>query len=1120
MKVLRKMLLINWHYFHLEELHFDRINFLTGQNAAGKSTLIDALQVVLLGETSSSVFNKAANEKSERTIKGYLRGEMEDDGEAGYRYLRTGNFSSYIVLEFQDDVKNASFSAGAVFDAMEDGNHHYRFFIFDGKIPDHRFVQNDIPMNIEALRRFLKQRYDKKHQWPDSNRAYREALAAKLGSLKHKYFSLLKKAVPFSPISDIEKFITEYVCDVRSRIEIQDIRENLRQYKKLEHVATEIEARIRQLEKIEAQYNEVTQLSERIHVQGYIIERAELQVLLGKIDASRSEKASVEKRLGSLAADLKTLEGELEGLKASHDQCVAEKANSDLQKKYDALTQEINASKARLETGMREVERVQRNLKAYGAKWSTAIEAFGERSEPFGLIEQSGFDLNPVRKIAAALRKPVRELLEGSSTQDLKALFEGVSQLRSEAGPLSHGLDQEVQNRQEEVREIRRRLDDLKQGIKPYSAKLLELKQLLASELAKKAGRPVAVSILADELEVGNETWKKAVEAYLHTQKFNLLVEPGFFQEAIELYDRYKTEKALYDIGLVDVEKIMGLNPQPLSGSLAEEVTSESPAALAYARYLLGRVMKCDQVRQLRQYETAITPECMLYKGFVARQLHPSRWQNPFIGRRAIQEQIASYEAQLGQEMDRLERLKALQAVMSSLAGLEILSRNEYEEAVERLEGLGALRALEREIEGLVQERNGLDLTWLSKMEERIRRYSEEIHQKNLARDQILGQKGRLEGVLEQLIQVRIPEETHQAEVAGNRISERYDEVFVTEMGNPRFEQELRDKKPEIIRENFQRSRKGHESLKEAAVRALQTLRIDYNRNYRMSHDSLSEDNAEYAKALEELRQNRLPEYVEKIIAAREKTYYEFRDEFLAKLKGSFDEVTSQINELNDAIRTSSFGNDRYRFTVKPKPEYKAYYDMIMDPLLLQAGHNIFSAAFREKHGTAIEELFKNIIEVDEHVSADAQAELERNIKLFTDYRTYLNFDLLVTDASGEKKQRLSKTLLKKSGGETQTPFYISVLASFAQLYRVNQTGAMSNTARLIIFDEAFSKMDGQRIRESLALLKRFKLQAIISAPPDKIPEITPFVEKSLCVMRMEDHAFVRAFTREEVMES
>jgi len=1129
MKMLKKMLLINWHYFHQEELHFDRINFLTGQNAAGKSTLIDALQVVLLGETSSSVFNKAANEKSERTIKGYLRGEMEDDGEAGYRYLRNGNFSSYIVLEFQDDVKNASFCAGAAFDAMEDGNHNYRYFIFDGKIPDHKFIQNEIPMNIEALRRFLKHNFDKKHQWPDSNRAYRDLLAAKLGSLKHKYFSLLKKAVPFSPISDIEKFITEYVCDVRSRIEIQDIRENLRQYKKLEHVASEIEARIRQLEKIEVKYNEVTQLSERIHVQGYIIERAELEILQRKVAASLREKESVQNALQFLVEGLGALEAEMDELKAAHDESVAEKANSDLQKKFDALTQKIKESQSRYDEGMKEIERVRRNLRAYGVKWTSAFESLDEVSDKVGLTEPEGVYLSPVLKTASALSAPSRQLREtsvGSGGQDvfttktLKTLLEQVSQLRAEAGPLSHALDQEVHTRQVRLKETLSRLEDLKKGIKPYDAKLTELRQLLLTELAKKAGRPVAVSILADELEVGNETWKKAVEAYLHTQKFNLLVEPGFFQDAIELYDRFKTEKSLYDIGLVDIEKIMALKSLPSSGSLAEEVESDSPQALAYARYLLGRVMKCDQIRDLRQFDTAITPGCMLYKGYVARQLHPNRWQNPFIGRRSIQEQIASYEIQVSQDADILHRLKSIQPVLASLSNLDIMSQNEYEDAVGRLEGLEVLRKLELEIAGFITERNGLDLTWLSKMEEKIRILSERIHQKSVERDQIIGKKGRLEGGLEQLTTVQIPEQTYQVETAEKRIDERFEAAFVTETGSPRFEHELRDKHPEVIRENFLRSRKGQESLKEAALRELQTLRIDYNRNYRMSHDSLGEDNTEYTKALEELRQNRLPEYVEKIAEAREKTYYEFRDDFLAKLKGSFDEVQSQISELNDAIRTSSFGNDRYRFTVKPKPEYKAYYDMIMDPLLLQAGNNIFSAAFREKHGTAIEELFKNIIEIDENASADAHAELERNIKIFTDYRTYLNFDLIVTDASGEKKQRLSKTLLKKSGGETQTPFYISVLASFAQLYRVNQTGAMSNTARLIIFDEAFSKMDGQRIRESLTLLKRFKLQAIISAPPDKIPDITPFVENSLCVMRSDDHAFVRAFTREEVMES
>ena len=85
MKKLTRLLLINWHYFWKELIEFDTINFLTGANAAGKSTIIDAIQLLLLGDTSGHFFNKAANDKSARTLKGYLWGEIGDDGDAGFR---------------------------------------------------------------------------------------------------------------------------------------------------------------------------------------------------------------------------------------------------------------------------------------------------------------------------------------------------------------------------------------------------------------------------------------------------------------------------------------------------------------------------------------------------------------------------------------------------------------------------------------------------------------------------------------------------------------------------------------------------------------------------------------------------------------------------------------------------------------------------------------------------------------------------------------------------------------------------------------------------------------------------------------------------------------------------
>ena len=94
MKKLKKILLINWLYFSKELIEVGDINFLTGKNGAGKSTIIDALQIVLLGETNSRNFNQAANEKSQRTLDGYLRADMDENNP----YSRRGkDFSTYIA---------------------------------------------------------------------------------------------------------------------------------------------------------------------------------------------------------------------------------------------------------------------------------------------------------------------------------------------------------------------------------------------------------------------------------------------------------------------------------------------------------------------------------------------------------------------------------------------------------------------------------------------------------------------------------------------------------------------------------------------------------------------------------------------------------------------------------------------------------------------------------------------------------------------------------------------------------------------------------------------------------------------------------------------------------------
>lgn len=132
MKKLKKILLINWLYFSKQLIEVEDINFLTGKNGAGKSTVIDALQIVLLGETNARNFNQAANEKSQRTLDGYLRADMDNNSP----YSRRGkDFSSYIACEFLDEETGGHFVTGIVFDCRSDGSRQERFFYLRRRYP-------------------------------------------------------------------------------------------------------------------------------------------------------------------------------------------------------------------------------------------------------------------------------------------------------------------------------------------------------------------------------------------------------------------------------------------------------------------------------------------------------------------------------------------------------------------------------------------------------------------------------------------------------------------------------------------------------------------------------------------------------------------------------------------------------------------------------------------------------------------------------------------------------------------------------------------------------------------------------------------------------------------------
>lgn len=1095
MKKLTHMLMINWHYFSHSLVSFDDINFLTGQNAAGKSTLLDALQVVILGETKSYIFNKAANDKSERTLIGYLKGELGDDGDTGYRYLREGNFNAYVVLEFFDTLKQQSFLAGVVFDIYADGTQKHSYFIADCALPDHEFLIEGVPYNRDQLKGYFKHTTKNRHQWFDTQMSYRNHLMAKCGNIKHKFFSLFKKAVPFAPITDIEQFITEYITDVKGRPDIEEMQHNLRHYKRLENEAQLIADRIERLQGISETF-ELFKAKEKLQLlHELLVALADQSVAIDHHKSLLAREKDYQKQLQEIEEVLKETKIALDETDVTLDALRNEKAESDLQKKLQALER---ASKEAKEQRISLMQALQQSVSLLKENANQAKQLM---DYPFTQVE-----LESITHLATlTLESDMDHTLD-----QLDQFANCLSRLESYVQKKRFTLEQQLVALSASLDEWEHTLTNLKQGIKDYPKEVLVLKRHL---IAKGM---TGVQVLADVLEVNDDKWHNAIEGYLHTQKFYLLVDEACFDDALLLYDAIKKEEVIYNVGLIDTKKLKEKQPIASNGSLAQVVDTPHAGARTYINYTLGHVMRCEQVTDLRKHTTAITIDGMLYHHYVARQLNPSRWKVPYIGRHAIQRQIEAMEDRIKKGLqDKIQLDETFEHIKQ--VHIKSWSEVDYNFHQNALKGKGQIIILNHQLDALEQEMSGLDLSYLERLDERIGAVKAQRDQFDDAVRRAERNKGRLESDYNHLQKFDLPQARHQVADAKNHVMwQVYDPV--REEGESRFLGLKEQQSSETITTNYSRSAKAAKTDKENHNKQLIDKRQTYNQLYHMSHDVFKSDNLVYDGILSDLSSTKLPEYIEKIKEAQERATRQFKDEFLSKLKSNFDTVIQQIKELNAAIKDSPFGTDNYRFEVKPKTDMRHFYDMIMDDLLMGDGMSIMSHAFNEKHHDAIEELFRTIVETGSDQDLARRSLLEKQITYYTDYRSYLQFDLIVKDQSGNE-QRLSKTLLKKSGGETQTPFYLAVLASFAHLYRVNHKGTTSETLRLIVFDEAFSKMDQQRIAESLKLLRKFKLQAIVSAPPDKIMDIAPHVDKNLCVFRQDDVSFVQSFDKEQLEE-
>lgn len=1113
MKIIKKLLLIHWHYFSHQLIELEGLNFLTGKNASGKSTIIDALQLVLLGDTGGNFFNKAASGKGTRSLKGYLLGELGDDEASGFHYIRgNSRFSSYVAIEVYDDEKKTSFTAGCCFDVYSENDwKNSKFFWFNGNFPENEFILDKTPMRIDDLRKYLKQNYSvQDYGMPESGKRFRELLYARLGGLRPERFpSLLKKAVSFNPHDNIEQFISEFVCDKQQEVDITPMQENIRSYKQLEAEASSLANRIELLEKIVNTHAAWKKSAENADLYAYLIERASLEISREELSAEKQKSEALSVQLEQLQRDLASQKRRIESTRSEKSAFELKLSQNDQALSLKEMEHQISILKSEIERIKREYEKVAASVTHFVTSWGKGVrllfEVLGEDSalpDDASLVSL----LDDTKSFAAHLSETLAAFnLENIGASSLVELSEKAETLKAHAGMVHLKLE----DKQKELAKQKSDLEDeeksLESGIYKFPPYVIELKTAIQSRLKVLTKQDVEVFVLAEIAEIENDRWRNVIEGYISSQKYYLIVPDEYYKQSMRVFDSLKSQNQMYHNGIVDTAKLLRKNYTANKGSLAEEISTAHSGARAYLDYLLGRVMKCERSTDLRSFHTAVTDEGLLYQNFVLTSINPKTMAETTIGGNAIKLKLEAVKKLIPKLAQQLIIIAGIKSAYSAL--IKLKSEIDIQRIVDAFDEAASLSELEETLSEKQKSYDAIDRSEIEELEKSINELNERLDAQEAqasSHDQAIGDKGRQ---LKDIVNIHIPRISTGIKGKVSAIEGKFDAVWIEDVGDVRYERELSTRgNPTAITAAFPRERTRAENAMNTAWGDLVDFRRSYNDKFKMGLDYKTQDNTDFENLWFELSENRLPGYTQRISDAREKAMEEFRENCLSRLQHNIENAENQLKDLNAALRFYQFGDDTYRFKVLPKPDYKQFYDMIMDPMITEGGWTLYSQVFFDKYRIEVDELFS--ILANDGGSLDA-SDYERRVQEYTDYRTYLSFDLEVTNREGES-QRLSKTMGKKSGGETQTPFYIAVLASFAQLYRIQDK--TKSTVRIIIFDEAFSKMDGERIIKSIELLRKFNFQVLLSAPPDKIGDIATLVDRNLCVIREGKQARVVSF--------
>lgn len=1064
MIALRTVRLVGWHYFDDVLIPVGEATLLAGDNGSGKSTVIDAIQYALAANLNRIRFNAAASEKKAgRTLEGYVRGKT---GLESGEYLRD-DAVAHVMLEFA--VDGAPLAAGICVEAFKD-EVQVREFPWIAEIEGIGTVAvrdaEGRPLSGRVFRDLLRASGAMTF---DSKRDYNAELTHRLGVFKRNaefnpYLDAVVRSVSFSPLSSVDKFVCDYILDDRP-VDVSAMKSNLESYKEAEREAEAAARKIQLLATIVKSAGEWAQFERLLVLQGYLKVRVDAELAAARSDRHERRGGELEREIARAAAAIERLTEEKARLEASRRDAEAALARNDayqlvrnLREKRDALQRELARSR--------------------------------EKAERWELLRG---------QCAALLGRKLGGKMGGApdaaASFDLDAELAAIDEERAALAALRARLDKEHAELSAAAADAAAELAELEKGTPRYPASSTRLR-------AELAAQGIESWIFADLVEVEESEWRNAVEGWLNTLRFAVLVEPGRFREALGVYDALPREVA--GVALPNLDKMRGAAVR--SGSLAPVLATESPYARIYADFVLGDVMRAS-LDALKDFEKSVTKECMSYSRHTATRIKEEVYARCYLGRAAREKRMAELRAEI-------ERLRALlrdrTLAATQAAEREDALRRAYS-GIHEMKGLAEAReraaALPAEIAAMDADIAAVDLSGVRDLESRIADFARSIARTEAENAREIDARGKAEGSLE--VNRREAEEARRVKEDCRSAFESYLEgrEHLRDASEAYYAERVALSDLGDLSANYESTAKGTRTRMENAAQTYRKQVQEYNGRFNALlslEPSLSD---EAAAVLRRYEDSELPLYREKIAKARGDAERQFKEHFVARLNEYIEEARESFAEINETLKALAFGRDQYRFTLEERSDRRGQLEVIRKAAdISEMEGSLFAALATEDERRSVEALFERILRND----LDSF-----EVRAICDYRTYFTYDIKLRDLTALDSRTgkppefsLSKVIREKSGGEAQTPYYVAIAASFYRFYKDDP----EHTVRLVLFDEAFNRMDDERIGKALEFFRRLNMQVVTAVPTEKLETVAPYMDAISLVVRHGYHALIRDF--------